>query len=74
MFYTLHCLFIVLVSFYIFFIYGLEHIKNPQSAFLICVAMFTKICSRVNVINIMSIKEMPAISFSPSSGLEIFIL
>jgi len=23
----------VLVSFYIFFIYGLEHIRNPQSAF-----------------------------------------
>jgi len=42
-------------------------IHNPH--FLICVAMFTKICSRFNVINIMSIKEMPAISFSPSSGL-----
>ncbi len=57
-------------NFLIYFLYmvlNILEIHNPH--FLICVAMYTMINSRFNVINIMSIKEMPAISFSPSSGL-----
>jgi hypothetical protein len=42
-------------------------IHNPH--FLICVAMYTMINSRFNVINIMIVKDKAAISFSPSSGL-----